>query len=99
MRWRIRSIAHRSIAKGASVLARIGAAGQRALVPVDPDRLTATERGSHAGGPVPEFLQALDDIGGHAILKLVDIFIMQAPWHVDRPLHIPAAIEHVGQYM
>src|SRR5882672_410183 len=47
-----------SIPQRAAVLARIGTAGQRALVPVDPDRLSAAERPDHAGGLVPELLEA-----------------------------------------
>src|ERR1700730_498301 len=89
----------RSIAERAAVLARIGAAGQRALVPVDPDRLTAAERRNHAAGLMPELLQALDDVGGHAILELIDAFVMQAARHIDRLLHVAAAVEHVGQHM
>src|SRR6266536_4483653 len=42
----------RSIAERAAVLAGIGAAGERALVPVDPDRLTAAEGTYDAGGLV-----------------------------------------------
>src|SRR5262249_4350824 len=48
----------RSIAKRAAVLARIGAARQRALVPIDPDCLPAAERRDEAGRLVPELLQA-----------------------------------------
>src|ERR1700761_3397739 len=61
----------------ATILAGIGAAGQGALVPIDPDRLRAAERRHYAGGLVAELLQALDDIGRHAILKLIDTIIMQ----------------------
>jgi len=43
-----------SIPQRAAVLARIGTAGQGALVPVDPDRLTAAERPDHAAGLAPE---------------------------------------------
>src|ERR1700735_5349713 len=39
-----RESANRSIAEGTTVLAGVGAAGQRALVPIDPDRLAAAER-------------------------------------------------------
>src|SRR6267378_329248 len=88
-----------SISQRAAVLARIGTAGQRALVPVDPDRLTATERRDHAGGLMPELLQALDDRGGHAVLELIDIFIMQAARHIDRLLDVATVVEHVGQHM
>jgi hypothetical protein len=50
-----------SISQRAAVLARIGTARERALVPVYPDRLATTERPDHTGGLVPELLQALDD--------------------------------------
>src|SRR5229473_192725 len=89
----------RSISQRAAVLARIGTAGQRALVPVDPDRLTAAERRDHAGGLMPELLQAVDDRGGHAVLELIDIFIMQAARHIDRLLDVATVVEHVGQHM
>src|SRR5216684_2060561 len=88
-----------SIAERATVLARIGAAGERALVPVDPDRLTAAERGDYAGGLMPELLQALDDIAGHAVLELIDAFVMQATRHIDRLLHVATIVEHVGQHV
>src|SRR6185437_16436331 len=88
-----------SIAERATVLARVGAAGERALVPVDPDRLAAAERRDHAGGFMPELLQAFDDRGGHAILELIDAFIMQTAWHIDGFLHVAAIVEHVGQNM
>src|SRR5258708_7061917 len=88
-----------SIAERATVLARIGAAGERTLVPVDPDRLTAAERGDHAGGLMPELLQALDDRGGGAGLELIDILIVQAARHIDRLLHVAAVVAHVGQHV
>src|SRR6266480_865608 len=66
MRWAACSIAER-----ATVLAWIGAAGERALFPIDPDRLTAAERGDDAGGLMPKLPQALDDIGGGAVLELI----------------------------
>src|SRR4051812_22518541 len=56
-----------SVAQRAAVLARIGAAGQRALVPVDPDRLAAAERADNAGGLVAELLQPFHDRGRHAV--------------------------------
>src|SRR5882757_2136504 len=95
--WRTRPV--RSIAERAAVLARIGAAGQRALVPVDPDRLTAAERRNHAAGLMPELLQALDNVGGHAVLELIDAFVMQAARHIDRLLHVATVVEQVGQHM
>src|SRR5436309_10871178 len=88
-----------SIAERAAVLAWIGAAGKRALVPVDPDCLTAAERGDDAGGLMPELLQALDDIAGHAVLELIDIFVMQAARHIDRLLHVATIVEHIGQHV
>src|SRR5947207_12681212 len=88
-------LAH-SITQRAAVFARIGAAGERTLVPIDPDRLTAAERPDHAGSLMPELLQALDDIGGHAILELIDVFIVQAARHIDRLLHVATIVEHVG---
>src|SRR5712671_700196 len=91
--------AGRSIPERAAVLAWIGTARERALVPVDPDRLTAAERPDHAGGLMPELLEALDDIGWHAILELVDAFVMQAARHIDRLLHVATVVEHVGQHM
>src|SRR5450432_581187 len=81
-----------SISQRAAVLARIGSAGQRALVPVDPDRLTAAERPDHAGGLVPELLQALDDGGGHTVLELIDALVMQAARHIDRFLHVATVV-------
>src|SRR5712671_1476715 len=88
-----------SIAERATVLARIGAAGKRALFPIDPDRLTAAERGDHVGGLMPELPQPLDDIGGHAILELIDIFVMQAARHIDRLLHVATIVDYVGKYV
>src|ERR1700753_1444710 len=85
------------ITERAAVLARIGTAGQGALVPVDPDRLRTTEWSYHAGSLVPEFLQALDDVGGDAILELIDALIVQASRHIDRFLHVAAIVENVGQ--
>src|SRR6202000_11315 len=82
-----------------TILARIGAAGERALVPVDPDRLAAAERRDHAGGLVAELLQALDDIGGYSILELVDAFIVKPARHIDGFLHVAAVIEDVGQHV
>src|SRR5882757_3519821 len=95
--WHARPL--RSIAERAAVLARVGAAGQRALVPVDPDRLTAAERRNHAGGLMPELLQALDNAGGHPVLELIDALVMQAARHIDRLLHVATIVEHVGQHM
>src|ERR1044072_9464440 len=71
------------VAQRATILARIGAAGQRALVPVDPDRLAAAERADHAGGLVADLLETLDDLGRHAVLALVEALIMQAARHID----------------
>src|ERR1700761_2997512 len=71
------SILCASIAERAAVLAGIGAAGQRTLFPIDPDRLAATERSHHAGGLVPDLLQAFDNRCGHAILELIDVFVMK----------------------
>src|SRR5438132_8367836 len=88
-----------SIAERAAVLARIGTARERALVPVDPDRLAAAERTDQAGGLVADFLQPLDDGGGHAVLELVDALIMQAARHIDRLLHVAAVVDDVGQDM
>src|SRR4029077_2659264 len=88
-----------SIAERAAVLARIGTASQRALVPVDPDRLSAAERTDHAGGLVPDLLQPLDDCGRHAVLELIDALLVQAARHIDRLLHVAAVVEDVGQYM
>src|SRR5712671_4194552 len=88
-----------SIAERATVLARIGAAGERALFPIDPDRLTAAERRDDAGGLMPELPQPLDDIGGHAILELIDIFVMQAARHIDRLLHVATIVDYVGKYV
>src|SRR5581483_1331267 len=73
-----------SITERAAVLARIGAAGQRALLPVDPDRLAAAERRHDAGGLVPKLFEAVDDGCRHAVLELVDALIMQAARHIDR---------------
>src|SRR3954463_7504702 len=64
--------ARRSVSERAAVLARIGTAGERALVPIDPDRLAAAERADDAGGLVAELFQPLDDFGGHAVFKLID---------------------------
>src|SRR4249920_2477030 len=89
----------RSIPQRAAVLARIGTAGERPLVPIDPDRLTATEWSDYARALMPQLFQPLDDIRGHAILELEDIFIMQATRHVDRFLHVATVVEHVGQHM
>src|SRR5450631_1122602 len=88
-----------SIAERAAILARIGSAGERALVPVDPDGLAAAMRRDEARGLMPELPQAIDDVGRHAILELVDAFVMQAARHVDRLLHVAAVVEHVGQHM
>src|SRR5438270_5163980 len=82
-----------SIAQRAAVLARIGTAGERSLVPVDPDRLSAAERTDDAHGPMPQLLQALDGIGGHPIFELVDVFVVQPTWHIDRLLHVATVIE------
>src|SRR6202045_3915631 len=92
-------VAVRSISQRAAVLARIGTAGQRALVPVDPDRLAAAERPDHARRLVPELLQALDDGGRHAVLELIDALVVQATGHIDPLLHVAAIVEHVGQHM
>src|SRR5215470_2545481 len=59
---------HALVTERAAVLARIGAAGERALVPVYPDRLAAAERADDAGGLVAELLQPFDDGGRHAVL-------------------------------
>src|SRR6478752_9537250 len=84
-----------SIAQRAAVLAGIGAAGQRALLPVDPDRLAAAERADHAGGLVADLLEALDDLGRHAVLELIDALVMQAARHIDGFLHVAAIVENV----
>src|ERR1700721_912295 len=81
---RLRSL----ISERAAVLAGVGAAGQRPLLPIDPDRLTATERRGDLGGLVSEPLQTRDDFGRHAVLELIDTFIMQAARHIDRLLHV-----------
>src|SRR3954463_6324495 len=88
-----------SVSERATILARIGTAGERALVPVDPDRLRAAERTDDAGGLVAELLQAFDNIGRHAVLELVLAFVMQAAWHIDRLLHVASIIENVGHHM
>src|SRR6267154_3643165 len=88
-----------SISQRATVLAGIGTADQRALVPVDPNRLAAAERTDHAAGLVPDLLQALDDLGRHAVLELVDALVMQAARHIDGLLHVAAIVEHVGQHV
>src|SRR3954470_24068970 len=88
-----------SVSERATVFARIGTAGERALVPVDPDRLRAAERTDDAGGLVAELLQAIDDIGRHAVLELVLALVMQAARHIDRLLHVAAIIEDVGHDM
>src|SRR5215203_5633321 len=94
-RWRE---SKRSIAQRATVLARIGAAGQRAFFPIDPDRLTAAERADDAGGLVADLLEALDDLGRHAVLELIDALVMQTARHIDGFLHVAAVVEHVGQH-
>src|SRR3981189_2442241 len=71
-----------SIAERAAVLARIGTAGERTLVPIDPDRLTAAERGDHAGGLMAELLQALDDSGGGAGPRVIRLLIVAAAPHI-----------------
>src|SRR5882762_1893192 len=88
-----------SVSERAAVLAGIGTARERALVPVDPDRLAAAERADDAGGLVAEFLQALDDLGRHAVLELIDALVMQAARHIDRFLHVAAIVEDVGQHV
>src|ERR1051326_5443353 len=65
------------IPQRAAVLAGFGAAGQRALVPVDPDRLRAAERRHDARGLVADLAQALDDLLRHAIFQLIDSLVMQ----------------------
>src|SRR2546421_6082689 len=60
-----------SIPQRAAVLARFGAAGERALVPVDPDRLAAAERRHEIGGLVADLLQPLDDLFRHPVLQLI----------------------------
>src|SRR5579872_2882005 len=44
------------ISERATILARIGTAGERAFFPVDPDRLTAAKRRDDLGGLVAELL-------------------------------------------
>src|SRR3984885_7868840 len=88
-----------SISERAAVLAGIGAAGQRPLLPIDPDRLTATERRDDLGGLVSELLQTCNDVGGHAVLELIDAFIMQAARHTHRLLHVASIVQNVGQHV
>src|SRR5579871_4729289 len=87
------------IAEGAAVLARIGATGQRSLVPVDPDRLAAAERRNDLCRLMSELLQARDDFRWHAILELIDAFVMQAARHIDRFLHVASIVLDVGQHV
>src|SRR5262249_32659622 len=89
---------HALVAERAAVLARIGAAGQRALVPIDPDRLPAAERSNQARGLVAELLQAFNGRSRHAVLELIDALVMQAARHIDRFLHVAAIVEDVGQH-
>src|SRR5215217_6185458 len=88
-----------SISERAAVLARIGTASERALVPIDPDCLAAAERADDAGGLVAELLQTLDDLGRHTVLELVDALVMQAARHIDRFLHVAAVVEDIGQHV
>ena len=57
---------------------------------------TAAERPDHAGGLMPELLQALDDIGRHAILELVDAFVGRPRGISIASLHVATVVEHVG---
>src|SRR5437868_12253004 len=86
---------HALVAERAAILARIGAAGERALVPVDPDRLAAAERADDAGGLVAELLQPLHHRGRNAVLELIDALVMQAARHVDRFLQVAAIVEDI----
>src|ERR1700733_5725090 len=88
-----------SVSERAAVLAGIGAAGQRPLLPIDPDRLTAAERRNDLRGLVSKLLQACDDFGGHAIFELIDIFIVQTARHIDCLLHIASVVQNVGQHV
>src|SRR3954463_7266487 len=90
--------ARRSVSQRAAVLARIGTAGQRALVPVDPDRLTAAERTDDSSGLGSEFCEALDDLGRHAVLELIDALVMQPARHIERFLPVAAVVENIGQH-
>src|ERR1700738_4287520 len=47
---------------------------------------------------MPELLQAVDDIGGHAVLELIDAFVMQAARHIDGFLHVATVVEHISQH-
>src|ERR1700733_9278869 len=88
-----------SISERAAVLAGIGAAGQRPLLPIDPDRLTAAKRRDDLGSLVSELLQTRDDFGGHAVFELIDAFVMQAARHIDRFLHVASIVQDVGQHV
>src|SRR4029078_2298478 len=88
-----------SVTQRATVLAGIGAAGQRTLVPIDPDRLAAAERADHAGGLVADLLETFDDLGRHAVLELVEALVVQAARHIDGFLHVAAIVEDIGQHM
>src|SRR5262252_222322 len=96
---RSRRTARALITERATILAWIGAAGERALVPVDPDALPAAERRDKARGLVTELLQAFDGCGRHAVLELIDALVVQAARHIDRFLDVAAIVEDVGHHM
>jgi len=77
-------VASEKVACAGAALAQIAEGAQPSLrgseppvsvpfFPVDPDRLTAAERGDQTSGLMPKLPQALDDIGGDAVLELIDI--------------------------
>ena len=67
------------IAQRAAVLARVGSAGKRAALPVDPDRLAAAVRPA-AHHPMAHGAEFDRHVLGDAALKGEDTRVVKSPW-------------------
>src|SRR5262249_21330556 len=98
-----RVIGGASIADRHSVLARIGAAMQRALIPIDPDRLRAADGARRHVGLVTELLEPGLCRSGQRRLDLHAagrvLVVGEDARLVDRFLHAELEVEDVGQQM
>src|SRR4029077_5424939 len=65
----VAGLAAASIAERAAILAGIGPARERPVLPIDRDRLPAAERRNDLGGLVPELLQPIDHLCRHAVFE------------------------------
>src|SRR3954454_1219945 len=99
IKWLAKPEQRRSIPQRAAILARIRTGGERALVPIDPDRLATTERRDNVDSFVPKLPQAFDDCGRYSVLKLIDALVVQAARHIDGFLNVAAIVENIGEHM